>query len=156
LKGFAELDDVCEALNLSLDDEALDEYSTIGGYLLSRIGAIPSPGTVLKVSGYMFTVKEIEDNRRILSLVAHPIIDKAMQVNTGGGENAELEDKGDSVPDQAQSPLAQAAHDENAPNPPAAATADGSSPAPTPVLEPTLTFRDGQWVEVPGSASAGV
>jgi predicted GTPase len=30
VKGFAELDDVCEALELTLDDEAMDEYSTIG------------------------------------------------------------------------------------------------------------------------------
>ena len=31
MKGSAALDDVCEALDLKLDDEEEDEYSTIGG-----------------------------------------------------------------------------------------------------------------------------
>ena len=75
MKGYAELDDVCEALGLELDDEELGEYSTIGGFLCSEAGEIPREGDQLILCGYKFVVKEVEDNRRIISLSAE-IIDK--------------------------------------------------------------------------------
>ena len=73
MKGYAELDDVCEALGLELDDEELGEYSTIGGFLCSEAGEIPREGDQLILCGYKFVVKEVEDNRRIISLSASPL-----------------------------------------------------------------------------------
>lgn len=80
MKGYAELDDVCEALGLELDDEELGEYSTIGGFLCSEAGEIPREGAQLILGGYKFIIKEVEDNRRIISLSAE-IIEKEKNEN---------------------------------------------------------------------------
>ena len=76
MKGYAELDDVCEALGLELEDEEKGEYSTIGGFLCSEAGEIPREGDQLALCGYKFIVKEVEDNRRIISLSAEKIVEK--------------------------------------------------------------------------------
>ena len=76
MKGYAELDDVCEALGLELDDEEKGEYSTIGGFLCSEAGEIPREGDQLALCGYKFVVKEVEDNRRIISLSAEKIVER--------------------------------------------------------------------------------
>jgi Mg2+/Co2+ transporter CorC len=76
MKGYAELDDVCEALGLDLDDEEKGEYSTIGGFLCSEAGEIPREGDQLALCGYKFIVKEVEDNRRIISLLAEKLVEK--------------------------------------------------------------------------------
>ena len=39
-------------------------------FLCSQAGAIPVEGDILEFSSYRFTIKEVEDNRRILSLSA--------------------------------------------------------------------------------------
>jgi CBS domain containing-hemolysin-like protein len=82
LKGNAELDDVFEALDISGDSsngrqeysqelkKKFGEYSTIGGLLCSVAGMIPQPGALIPFAGFVFTVLEVEDKRRILRLVA--------------------------------------------------------------------------------------
>ena len=71
MKGYAELDDVCEALDMKLNDELLDgEYSTIGGLLCSIAGKIPKAGDSIYLGHYRFIIKEVEDEKRILTLSA--------------------------------------------------------------------------------------
>jgi CBS domain containing-hemolysin-like protein len=71
MKGYAELDDVCEALDMKLDDELLDgEYSTIGGLLCSIAGQIPKAGDSIYLGSYRFIINEVEDEKRILTLSA--------------------------------------------------------------------------------------
>lgn len=92
LRGYAELDDVCDALGFVIDNETRGESSTIGGLLcalVSRLsycsvlwilmlatyyyvqaGQIPKAGDQLRLAEYDFEVSEVEDNRRILKLTA--------------------------------------------------------------------------------------
>ncbi len=71
MKGYAELDDVCEALDMKLNDELLDgEYSTIGGLLCSIAGQIPKAGDSIYLGSYRFIINEVEDEKRILTLSA--------------------------------------------------------------------------------------
>ena len=70
IQGHANLDDVCSALNLHLDDEIKAEFSTISGFLCAHAKVIPKPQDVIRLAPYDFTVIEVEDNRRIRSLIA--------------------------------------------------------------------------------------
>lgn len=71
IRGSAELDDVCEMLDLGdVDDIVRSEYSTIGGYLCAVAGQIPKVGDVIELHNYRFTITEIEENRRITNLIA--------------------------------------------------------------------------------------
>lgn len=94
MKGYAELDDVCEALGLELDDEELGEYSTIGGFLCSEAGEIPREGDQLVLCGYKFVVKEVEDNRRIITLSAE-ILEKDKADNKSDDQNDTDKNDGD-------------------------------------------------------------
>jgi len=97
MKGFAELDDVCEALDLELTEELRGEYSTIGGLLCSQAGEIPKEGDEITFNNYKFTVVHVEDNRRIIDLTCRLVYngqnsaqsnEKGMgNGNGGGGEN---------------------------------------------------------------------
>jgi len=89
MKGYAELDNVFEALGIKFDAQNGEEgtsmppveVSTIGGLLCSIAGEIPETGDNILFSGYRFRIKEV-DNRRIISLVA-------VKAETGqGGEGA--------------------------------------------------------------------
>jgi len=124
MKGYAELDDVCEALGLELDDEELGEYSTIGGFLCSEAGEIPREGDQLILCGYKFVVKEVEDNRRIISLSAE-IIEKE------GAEN--VDQKSDNVDQKGD-----ADHKEEAA---LDLKIDGNETS-----EKVQSFVDGQWI----------
>ena len=54
----------------------LGEYSTVGGLLCAIAGMIPKAGDQVEFAGFAFTVLEVEDNRRISSLIASPIVNK--------------------------------------------------------------------------------
>lgn len=77
IKGYAELDNVLEALGINRDAQNGEEggsmppveVTTIGGLLCSLAGEIPEAGAEVYFSGYKFRVKEV-DNRRIISLEA--------------------------------------------------------------------------------------
>ncbi len=75
IKGYAELDDVYEALSLhrNIDEEEFKDtsgdISTIGGLLCSQAGQIPVAGYTIEFGGYLFSVEEVDD-RRILLLRA--------------------------------------------------------------------------------------
>ena len=60
IDGIASLDDVNDALGLSLDCE---DYDTIGGYAMSLSEELPCEGTVYEAGGYTLTVRKINNNR---------------------------------------------------------------------------------------------
>jgi len=62
LKGSVPLDEAAELLELELPT---DEYETIGGYIVGRLGAIPAPGddVVVEEGGYAFAVIEMTGRR---------------------------------------------------------------------------------------------
>jgi putative hemolysin len=41
----------------------LKEYDTFSGYILDKIGRIPSPNEEITIDGFSVTVKEMEGNR---------------------------------------------------------------------------------------------
>jgi len=94
MKGYAELDNVFEALGIKIDAQTGEEgvamppveVSTIGGLLCSIAGEIPEAGDTINFSGYRFRVKEV-DNRRIISLLAvkHQGEDAGAAAGTGAG-----------------------------------------------------------------------
>ena len=75
IKGYADLDDVYEALDMS--NEEVDRFqaeqrdiSTIGGLVCSEAGEIPQIGYQIPLASYDFTVENVEDGRKILLLRA--------------------------------------------------------------------------------------
>jgi len=88
MKGYAELDDVYEALGINVDAQNGEEgssmppveVSTIGGLLCTVAGEIPETGDTITFFGYKFRVEKV-DKRRIISLVATRIAEEE-----GGGD----------------------------------------------------------------------
>jgi CBS domain containing-hemolysin-like protein len=67
VKASAKLDEVCAALGVQLSEEALDEYSTFGGYLCAIAGAIPSAGDEVLLGDSMVCRIEQGDARRVIA-----------------------------------------------------------------------------------------
>ena len=64
IAGTATLDEVGRLLGLEFDDEE-DDYDTLGGYIVGKLGHIPAAGdspTVL-VGSVEFTVTEVQEHR---------------------------------------------------------------------------------------------
>lgn len=59
--GKTEIDEVNEALGMNIPD--LREYDTFSGYILDKIGKIPSLNEEITLDGFSVTVKEMEGNR---------------------------------------------------------------------------------------------
>jgi len=84
IEGTAELEKVCEKLNITLDEEVLDEFLTISGYLCQQAGEIPENGDVILAESYRFDV-EAADERRLLSVRAR-LIPRTAGFGEEGGE----------------------------------------------------------------------
>jgi len=69
--GRAHLDDVNEKLGLDLPDT--DDYDTMAGYLVARLGYIPNPGEQLNLNNARLTV--IEATRRRIERVRVELLD---------------------------------------------------------------------------------
>ena len=69
IDGMAELELVTDRLALQLPEEALNEYSTLSGFLCACAGEIPESGTMVRYGSFEFDVLEA-DERRILSIKA--------------------------------------------------------------------------------------
>ncbi len=54
MRGSAELDVVCEALGLQLDELTLTQYSTIGGFICAEAGEIPKAGDTIVLKEYPY------------------------------------------------------------------------------------------------------
>jgi len=72
LRGIADLEDVCLALNMTLETPDVRDFGTISGFLCDQAGEIPAVGDCLLVSDYAFTVADA-DERRILLVYAELI-----------------------------------------------------------------------------------
>ena len=53
--GNAEIDELCEALDVSLPEEELD-FHTLGGLVYSRLGVVPDDNTALDLEAYGFSI----------------------------------------------------------------------------------------------------
>ncbi|KAJ1440837.1 hypothetical protein B484DRAFT_391085, partial [Ochromonadaceae sp. CCMP2298] len=56
--------------------QGLGEFSTVGGLLCAVAGRIPKAGDRVPFRNFLYTVKEVEDNRLILSISAAPLGDR--------------------------------------------------------------------------------
>jgi CBS domain containing-hemolysin-like protein len=61
ISGLAQIEEVNEALGIALSDE---NYDTIGGYVMGRLGRIPAKGDAISSDGAVFRVEQV-DGRRI-------------------------------------------------------------------------------------------
>lgn len=61
VKGFADLEDLGEALSVAFDRE---EYETLNGFLIRQLDRIPGEGEQCAVTyeGYLFTVLDVDNN----------------------------------------------------------------------------------------------
>jgi len=88
MDGIADLEDVCETLGLEPEKEDLEEFETIGGYIVHKLGYIPEedeqPSIV--VGNILFTVQAMED-RRIAKLKAERRESDASDQNTAQPES---------------------------------------------------------------------
>jgi CBS domain containing-hemolysin-like protein len=62
--GRADVNELREVFDISLDLEDEEEYDTVGGLLYHRMSGVPSPGDRIKVDGLTLTV-ETTDGRRV-------------------------------------------------------------------------------------------
>ena len=61
--GHADLHELGRVLESSVFDDDIDNYSTIAGFLMSKFDQLPDIGAVLELSGFYFTVKQVEEQR---------------------------------------------------------------------------------------------
>ena len=85
LRGIADLDDVCLALNLTVNEsDDRRDIGTISGFLCDEAGEIPLQGDVIIADGFAFTVTEA-DERRILLVHAESIENLERRFSTSEG-----------------------------------------------------------------------
>ena len=60
VSGGARLDDINDVLSVKLEPEGID---TIGGLIFNQLGALPKPGTQLKLQGLTLTVRRVSRKR---------------------------------------------------------------------------------------------
>ena len=60
VSGNARLDDLTEHLGFQIDADGID---TIGGFVFTRLGYVPSSGTKLEIPGLTITVRHAARNR---------------------------------------------------------------------------------------------
>ncbi len=85
IDGMAELGDVEQELKISIDN---DEFDTISGFLISKIGKIPESDEdyQIKFNGFVFTIEKL-DEKRISIVKAERIVDEE---NTAEEENKDI------------------------------------------------------------------
>ena len=76
--GRADVDELSELFDMSLDLEDEAEYDTVGGLIYHRIGGVPKPGDEVKVDGLMLTV-ESTDGRRVGKVLVVRTRDEAVE-----------------------------------------------------------------------------
>ena len=63
MRGLASLEDIAEELNINMDEE-LEDYDTLNGFLISKIGHIPTVKEKVDIlyKGYEFHIVDVKDN----------------------------------------------------------------------------------------------
>jgi len=70
LAGRVPIDDLRDLFDLpQIEEEDEDEYDTVGGFIVHRVGRIPLPGAALPFRDVMLSV-EVADPRRVTKVVA--------------------------------------------------------------------------------------
>jgi CBS domain containing-hemolysin-like protein len=67
MDGRTSIDSASAALGLALPSEGA--YETLGGFLITRLGRLPGPGTTHRWEGVLFTVKESDEKRVVKVLL---------------------------------------------------------------------------------------
>jgi len=80
IKALTEIVDLNEALGTEFSDE---EFSTIGGLIVSKFGHLPKRGEQVIVDNYRFTVLRA-DSRRVHSLLAELLPETLREVSDSG------------------------------------------------------------------------
>ena len=143
IKGYAELDDVYEALGMTEQEkekiraEKSGDYSTIGGLVCSMAGEIPEEGFEFSLGRYDFSVLDVERDRRILLLRAVRVRRVDSRDDSGDADDDIREnDFGNEAKilhEESESPLLGDIKD---------ADNNGNN-----VAVSEMVFRDGEWVE---------
>jgi putative hemolysin len=63
VSGLFSLQDAVERFDLRADEQALEEYDTVGGYIQGRLGRIPHTGDHIEVENYRIVVVEMDGLR---------------------------------------------------------------------------------------------
>ena len=79
------VEDVFDALGLSVDEEMLDGIDSFGGFILTHLGKEPAQGDEIQWAGYRFRVEET-DRFRITRVRAFPPAPAASSDGAEGGE----------------------------------------------------------------------
>jgi putative hemolysin len=81
--GRIDLDDVNQITEAALPKEASE---TLGGFIYSQLGKVPSPGEVVEAGGLHLVVEEVS-GRRIRKVRAHRVEGEPMETGQEGNEN---------------------------------------------------------------------
>jgi CBS domain containing-hemolysin-like protein len=76
------LEDVCENLDIDLEDE---EFNTIGGHVFGKLGREPQIGDVVEYDDYVFTILE-SDRHRIIKVKFTRLNNKEETSDTGDAQ----------------------------------------------------------------------
>jgi CBS domain containing-hemolysin-like protein len=68
--GRANVDDLVDHFEISLNGEDREEYDTVGGLIYHRIGGIPKVGDTVEVDGELTLTVESTDGRRVGKVLA--------------------------------------------------------------------------------------
>lgn len=93
IQGYAELDDVCEALQLmDIKHEEIEGYSTIGGLLCGELGMIPQENDRIIWKNHSFLIQSVENQRKILDIFVNPVLlnDEIDEIEYGEEESSEI------------------------------------------------------------------
>ena len=79
ISGKADLQDVAEQLGIVFEDD--EDYDTLGGYLIGRLGRIPEDDEMpeIAVGGWLFQIKQFEEKRieKVYALRQPEVLEKA-------------------------------------------------------------------------------
>ncbi len=79
IDGRADVRDLAETFDISVELEDEDEYDTVGGLIFHRIGDVPRPGDHVDVGSLTLTVESVDGRR----------VDKVLAVRRRPGDEAE-------------------------------------------------------------------
>lgn len=65
IAGIMDLEEFCEEFSMSMDEEV--ESITVGGFIIEKLGRVPSEGETVKINGMKFVIERV-DRRRIFKV----------------------------------------------------------------------------------------
>ena len=85
IDGTADIEEVEETLDITFPE---GEYDTIGGFIMSELGFIPTEedNSVVEYGGFRFTVEEV-DERRIERILAERMLEEEIKEEANSSNN---------------------------------------------------------------------